>query len=235
MVTLLSAICWKSGDVERISARWRDESVPGLPLEFDALHDADGRPLTNHDMFQAPRLTADQLADIVTYVHPAFDLAERMRDDERYDRAVRAAQFVADGKVLLHGPNDMGVIGTVKSADYHSITPASCTCRDFEYRGGWCKHRLAVRMAQALNQPLAEIPHNSIAAIKYRKEMAALERERKVEQAHFERRREWQRYFQTGQSARRYARAAVYHGAGTIRADIAEQTGAWLRPEVKSD
>ena len=52
----------------------------------------------------------------------------------------------------------------------YTITAETCACRDFEYRGGWCKHRLAVRMARHLTahgfalptpQPAAPAPQIS--------------------------------------------------------------------------
>jgi len=73
-----------------------------------------------------------------------------------------AAQLVRDGLVLLEG--DTARIGP------YTITAETCACRDFEYRGGWCKHRLAVRMARHLTahgfalpapQPAAPAPQIS--------------------------------------------------------------------------
>ena len=40
----------------------------------------------------------------------------------------------------------------------YRITAEACTCRDFIYLGGWCKHRLAVRMARHLTANGFELP-----------------------------------------------------------------------------
>lgn len=61
-----------------------------------------------------------------------------------------AAQLVLDGLVLLE--EDAARIGP------YTITAETCTCRDFEYRGGWCKHRLAVRMARHVTGYGFELP-----------------------------------------------------------------------------
>ena len=54
-----------------------------------------------------------------------------------------AAQLVHDGRVTLTDD------ATAQIGPYR-ISADACTCRDFTFRGGWCKHRLAVRMARHL-------------------------------------------------------------------------------------
>ena len=47
-----------------------------------------------------------------------------------------------DGRIVLDG--EEACVGP------YTISPDTCTCPDFTHRGGWCKHRLAVRMARHL-------------------------------------------------------------------------------------
>jgi hypothetical protein len=78
---------------------------------------------------------------------------------ERASRLVRAANIVAIRRVQL---GDSGKVWWVQSeADptvEYIVVPvpefgiASCTCKDFQQRGGACKHALAVEMLQACEQ-----------------------------------------------------------------------------------
>lgn len=54
-----------------------------------------------------------------------------------------AARLVGDG--LVHLEDDEARVGP------YAVTAEGCTCADFTHRGGWCKHRLAVRMARHLD------------------------------------------------------------------------------------
>lgn len=71
-------------------------------------------------------------------------------------RLESAAQLVLDGLVLLE--DDTARVGP------YAITADACTCADFTHRGGWCKHRLAVRMARHLAAHGFELPAPKTAA-----------------------------------------------------------------------
>lgn len=53
-----------------------------------------------------------------------------------------AAALVLGGKVALDGDE--------AKVSVYRVTTDCCECADFQHRGGWCKHRLAVRMARHL-------------------------------------------------------------------------------------
>jgi hypothetical protein len=42
------------------------------------------------------------------------------------------------------------------SDNHYLVTTSSCTCRDFEYRSGPCKHMLAVRLKVDLERELRQ-------------------------------------------------------------------------------
>lgn len=61
-----------------------------------------------------------------------------------------AAALVLTGKVVLD--DDAAKVSVYR------VTADSCTCGDFRHRGGWCKHRLALRMARHLAANGFELP-----------------------------------------------------------------------------
>ena len=65
-------------------------------------------------------------------------------------RLESAAGLVLAGRVVLDG--EAARIGP------YAISSDACTCADFRHRGGWCKHRLAVRMARHLVGNGFELP-----------------------------------------------------------------------------
>lgn len=147
--------------------------------------------------------------------HPAYDLADKgaAAVPELLSRMQKAADLVAAGEVMIHAGNAYDVTGTVGT---YSITADSCTCADFTYRGGWCKHRLAVRMAQALEQEPVEVPRYADAVIEKRQQ----ERERrlgeKVAADKEAERASWARYCDSSYGKRRYIIKGAANGAKTI-------------------
>lgn len=66
-----------------------------------------------------------------------------------------AAVLVLGGKVTLEG--EKATVGVYR------VTADFCGCNDFQYRGGWCKHRLAVRIARHLATNGFEVPTEATA------------------------------------------------------------------------
>lgn len=66
-----------------------------------------------------------------------------------------AAALVLGGKVTLEG--EKATVGVYR------VTADFCGCNDFQYRGGWCKHRLAVRIARHLAANRFEVPTETTA------------------------------------------------------------------------
>lgn len=129
------------------TARW-DDSHAVQPLQFNAWHAADGTPLEANSTFRAPALTAEQMeAAVAPDLHPAYALAEKgaAAKPELAQRMHKAAELVHHGHVAILSD------GTAWVKQYE-IKNGRCTCKDFEFRApdGWCKHRLAVRMANSL-------------------------------------------------------------------------------------
>jgi len=133
------------------TARW-DDQHPTIPLQFNAIHDADGRLLAASSGARGvPHLTAAQMETAVAHQTEAQQLAAKgaAARPDLADRMARAAQLVDDGAVVLHTEQRATVSG-------YTVTATACTCKDYGFRApdGWCKHRLGVRMARALGQPL---------------------------------------------------------------------------------
>jgi hypothetical protein len=72
----------KYTDSDLYSARWLDDAY-GINWEFNAVHQADGRPLARTEDCPAPVLTAEQLASAAPFQeaapaqHPAYALAAK--------------------------------------------------------------------------------------------------------------------------------------------------------------
>lgn len=66
-------------------------------------------------------------------------------------RLEAAAGLVLEGRVAPAGEGK-ALVGPYR------VEAGSCTCADFLYRGGWCKHRLAVRMGRHLIEHGFELP-----------------------------------------------------------------------------
>ncbi len=128
-----------------------------------------------------------------------------------------AAGLVKDGRVALVDE------GEARVGPYR-ITVETCTCADFTHRGGWCKHRLATRMARHLVRHGFELPRPAevekcpqVSA----KNLALIASGRVVDEA---RRRE-RAYQESGHGARDKAMRMLGNGAATLPADLARKAG----------
>lgn len=159
MITLL--LLTKYTDSDLYSARWLDDAY-GISYEFNAVHQADGRPLARTEDCPAPVLTAEQLASAALFQeaapaqHPAYELAARGTAVKPAwaNRYTKAAQLVEAGHVRLTGPET----AVVKSSQAHTITgsgkDARCSCKWGEFNSEPCSHIMAMRMARALGQAI---------------------------------------------------------------------------------
>ena len=158
MITLL--LLTKYNDSDLYSARWLDDAY-GINYEFNAVHQADGRPLTRTEDCPAPVLTAEQLASAQLFQapaapqHPAYELAARgtAAKPAWANRYTKAAQLVEAGHVRLTGPETAVVTG---SSDTYQVN-GKCHCEWTKFHSDPCSHYLAVRMARALAQPIAPV------------------------------------------------------------------------------
>jgi hypothetical protein len=152
----------KYTDSDLYSARWLDDAY-GINWEFNAVHQADGRPLARTEDCPAPALTAEQLASAqpfqapATPQHPAYALAAKGTAvrPEWANRYTKAAQLVEAGQVRLTGPET----AVVNSSQAHTVTgsgkDAKCSCKWGEFKSSEpCSHIMAMRMARALGQPI---------------------------------------------------------------------------------
>jgi hypothetical protein len=151
----------KYTDSDLYSARWLDDAY-GIDYEFNAVHQADGRPLARTEDCPAPVLTADQLTSAQPFqapapaAHPAYALAAKGTAvrPEWANRYTKAAQLVEAGHVRLTGPET----AVVKSSQAHTVTgsgkDAKCSCKWGEFKSEPCSHIMAMRMARALGQPI---------------------------------------------------------------------------------
>lgn len=183
--------------------------------QFAAIHDTDGQPVIVPEGVAAPHLTPDQLAAALTPPrHPAYDLADKgtAAKPELAERMVKAAALVEAGGVRLTGPETAVV-------NEYTVTAAACDCKDFEHRapGGWCKHRLAVRMARALGrvaQPLTEAEDRR--AMEAQREQRQAETAARVDRANYEERRRQAQARRDGLGAERWITIAAANGRQTI-------------------
>lgn len=126
-----------------IYAVWRDALGT-----FAAIHDETGAVIVRPTGFAyVPALTREQVQQALE--HPARELARKGAavKPELAGRMEKAADLVESGQVQLLSDSWAKCHG-------YSVTPTACGCKDFQFNGGWCKHRLAVRMARSLEQPL---------------------------------------------------------------------------------
>ena len=131
-------------------------------------------------------------------------------------RVEAAGELVMAGRVVFEG--ETGRVGP------YVIAGESCTCADFVHRGGWCKHRLAVRMARHLVRCGFELPEAverpatpqvSEANRRLIASGAVVEGERRSLAA----------YLASAEAAQRRALGQLSRGAGTIAADLARRAG----------
>lgn len=227
MITLL--LLTKYTDSDLYSARWLDDAYD-INYEFNAVHQADGRPLTRTEDCPAPVLTAEQLASAQLFQeaaacvrserqHPAYELAAKGTAvrPEWSKRYTKAAQLVEAGQVRLTGPETAVVTG---SSDTYQVN-GKCQCEWTKFHTDPCSHYLAVRMARALAQPVqpvteAEKEAACAARRQANKDAMQLRVARRGENK-YERARRNQAG--TAEEARRYALATMANG-GTVPADV---------------
>ena len=223
MITLL--LLTKYNDSDLYSARWLDDAY-GINYEFNAVHQADGRPLARTEDCPAPVLTAEQLASAAPFqeaapvAHPAYELAAKGTAvrPEWGKRYTKAAQLVEAGRVRLTGPETAVVTG---SSDTYQVN-GKCQCEWTKFHTDPCSHYLAVRIARALAQPIAPVTEAEkeaahAARVAANKDAVQLRVARRGENK-FEAARRAQ--YHTAEGARRYTRMAMANGATSIPADI---------------
>lgn len=130
-------------------------------------------------------------------------------------RLESAARLVRDGRVVLDGE--------VSHVGPYTISSDTCTCPDFTHRGGWCKHRLAVRMgrhlvANGFALPVAEEtgPRPIVSPANWR----LIESGAVIDAAQ----REQAGYAASGEAARRAALLAMSQGR-SLPAEVARRAG----------
>ena len=159
MITLL--LLTKYTDSDLYSARWLDDAY-GINYEFNAVHQADGRPLARTEDCPAPVLTAEQLATAQPFIepapaqHPAYELAAKGTAVKPgwANRYQKAAQLVEAGQVRLTGPETAVVTGSQAYTITGSGKEAKCSCKWGEFNSEPCSHIMAMRMARALGQAI---------------------------------------------------------------------------------
>lgn len=195
-------------------AVWRDEIG-----SFTVIHAADGRPDTTPDgVGRVPTLSADQMAQAITPPAPqretAVSLAQRGAEarPDLAERMHKAADLVEAGAVLLLENGDARVTGS----RVYRVDAESCTCPDFQHRApdGWCKHRLAVRMARALGQQpaTAETLAQQAREQKLARRAAAQAEGRQMD-------RGFRQWCATPDGARRYVTSAAARGSRSAAAN----------------
>lgn len=197
-------------------AIWRDDIGT-----MAVLHDADGAAMTQPEGVYIPRLTHAQMETALQPApaeHPAYGLARRGAEakPELAGRMMAAAELVEAGEIEIHGANEWNVIGTARGS--YSITETSCTCFDHQYRGGWCKHRLAVRMARSLGVTETAVDPSSAIPAEAIRQAEELARRQRVEEAQYQRAQQFRNYCNSAEGARRYVLKAYGNGATSAAA-----------------
>ena len=132
-------------------------------------------------------------------------------------RLESAAGLVGDGLVALVDDAEARI------GPYH-ITAEACTCPDFTHRGGWCKHRLAARMARHLCANGFTLPQRAEpekCPLIRRGDLALIASGQVIDES---RRREMA-YRESGHGARDRAMRMLGNGAVTLPAELARRAG----------
>lgn len=186
------------------TAQWSD-GHPVAPLTINALHHADGRLDVANMNAKPPALTAEQMETAVPpQAHPVQELVAKgiAARPDLTDRMTKAGELVEANAVTLRG--------TWAYVGKYTVKENACDCKDFEYRGGWCKHRLAVRMTRALTPKAEQRQATGRAAI----------------QAH---QAKFTRWCNTHEGKRRYAIMAHARGASRGRVNhLVEEANALI-------
>ena len=129
-----------------------------------------------------------------------------------------AAGLVLEGRVLLVDERSARI-------GPYEITSEACTCGDFRHRGGWCKHRLAARMARHLVGNGFELPLPRVEAATTpqvsAKNLALIASGKVIDEAM----RERAAYAQSTHGARTAALRMLGNGAKSLPAGLAHRAG----------
>lgn len=202
-----------------------DDGRPRLLAKFgDEMYPVRRRANRNYIVVDhAPQKAASPRPETVEAAVAEMVARGKARRPALAKRLDSAEALVLGGKVALNGDTAKGGV--------YRVTADSCNCGDFIHRGGWCKHRLAVRMARHLAAHGFEVPTEETAPWPMvvegagrqisRANMALIASGEVVDAA---RRRELA-YRESGQAARDRALRMLANGAKTLPADLARRAG----------
>lgn len=224
-------------DLNRYFAQTVDGQEVELPLPtwralFKALLENPLRQLVRTRVGIELAARGDEI--LIRWLDPAVEDAKRpvtiesavaqivaMGKDAKPDLAKRldsAAELVLLGRVAV-------VDGKSAKVSVYNVTAESCECPDFIHRGGWCKHRLAVRMARHLvtNGYSLPLPHDEPVTVSQisAKDLALIASGKVIDNAI----RERVAYSKSNHGARTAALRMMANGAKTLPADLALRAG----------
>jgi hypothetical protein len=127
-----------------------------------------------------------------------------------------AAELVLLGRVTLAD-------GGKAQVGPYRVAAGRCTCADYKYRGDWCKHRLAARMARHLAANGFELPRPATTTTPQisAENLTLIARGQVIDNAL----RERAAYAQSSHGARDRALRMLGNGAKTLPADLARRAG----------
>lgn len=185
-----------------------DESVEGMGRVVRVTSDV--RRATNGEKKARPATVEAAVEEMV-----ALGKASKPELAGRLDSA---AGLVLDGRVAL-------VDGRTARVGPYRVEAGGCTCADFLYRGDWCKHRLAARMARHLVANGFELPLPRVEATTTpqvsAKNLALIASGKVIDDAI----RERAAYSRSAHGARTAALRMLGNGAKTLPADLAMRAG----------
>ena len=136
-----------------------------------------------------------------------------------------AAELVLLGRVTLAD-------GGKAQVGPYRVAAGRCTCADYEYRGDWCKHRLAARMARHLAANGFELPPARVEPTTPQitaRNLALIASGAVIDEAA---RRE-RAYRESTHGARTAALRMMANGAKTLPADLARRAGLVTSDELR--
>jgi len=78
------------------------------------------------------------------------------------ERSIRAITLLAEGKVSSERTySGSRMVESSREGTYYLVTVGSCTCPDAKYRKTTCKHQIALRISQVLEQAGRENQDNA--------------------------------------------------------------------------
>lgn len=206
-------------------AKWFDsDDATGIGHTFAAIHDENGRSQAANFGLRPPRLTAEQMAEAQPVAVDPIDALLEKLTTARPDLAnvgKKAARLVRDGRVRLLADDRATVAG---DSDRYTVTGHAdkCGCKYGQFNGDWCSHRMAVRMARALQQPIAPMTEAEKEAASEANARANREwqaaRNAKLHNALVQDEADSRRWCQTAEGARRYVNKALGNGAASMAA-----------------